>query len=110
MRVLHPLWQHRRMTSLAELHDMAGKVAVVTGGSRGIGRAIVQALAEAGGDVVVASRQLAACEAAADEVRASTGRRAVAVAAHVGRWGDCDRLVAETLSGLGRLDVLVNNA
>ncbi|HEX4659629.1 MAG TPA: SDR family oxidoreductase [Streptosporangiaceae bacterium] len=98
------------MTSFAELHDLTGKVAVVTGGSRGIGRAIVQTLAEAGADVVIASRKLGACEAAAAEVRASTGRRAVAIACHVGRWEDCDRLIAESLGQLGRLDVLVNNA
>jgi NAD(P)-dependent dehydrogenase (short-subunit alcohol dehydrogenase family) len=98
------------MTSLVELHDLTGKVAVVTGGSRGIGRAIVQALAEAGADVVIASRKLDACEAAAAEVRASTGRKAEAVASHVGRWDDCDHLVAETIGRLGRLDVLVNNA
>jgi NAD(P)-dependent dehydrogenase (short-subunit alcohol dehydrogenase family) len=98
------------MTSLAGLHDLTGKVAVVTGGSRGIGRAIVQALAGAGADVVIASRKLDACEAAAAEVRASTGRTAEAVACHVGHWDDCDRLVAETLDRLGRLDVLVNNA
>ena len=96
--------------SIAELHDLTGKVAVVTGGSRGIGRAIVQVLAEAGADVVIASRKLDACEAAAEEVRASTGRRAVAVACHVGRWEDCDHLVAESLAQLGRLDVFVNNA
>jgi NAD(P)-dependent dehydrogenase (short-subunit alcohol dehydrogenase family) len=89
---------------------MTGKVAVVTGGSRGIGRAIVQVLAEAGADVVIASRKLDACEAAAAEVRAATGRRAEAVACHVGRWDDCDRLIAEALDRLGRLDVLVNNA
>jgi NAD(P)-dependent dehydrogenase (short-subunit alcohol dehydrogenase family) len=98
------------MSRLAELHDLTGKVAVVTGGSRGIGRAIVQILAEAGADVVVASRKLDACEAAAEEVRASTGRKAVAIACHVGRWADCDGLIAETLGRLGRLDVLVNNA
>jgi len=98
------------MTTLAALHDLTGKVAVVTGGSRGIGRAITQALAGAGADVVLASRKLDACEAAAAEVRASTGRRAEAVACHVGHWDDCDRLVDETLSRLGRLDVLVNNA
>jgi NAD(P)-dependent dehydrogenase (short-subunit alcohol dehydrogenase family) len=98
------------MTSLVELHDLTGKVAVVTGGSRGIGRAIVQALAEAGADVVIASRKLDACEAAAAEVRASTGRKAEAVACHVGRWDDCNHLVAETIGRLGRLDVLVNNA
>ncbi|HEY8527592.1 MAG TPA: SDR family oxidoreductase [Acidimicrobiales bacterium] len=98
------------MTSIAELHDMTGKVAVVTGGSRGIGRAIVQALAEAGADVVIASRKLDACEAAAAEVRETTGRRAEAIACHVGRWGDCDRLIAETLDRMGRLDAFVNNA
>lgn len=98
------------MTTLADLHDLTGKVAVVTGGSRGIGRAIVGALAEAGADVVIASRKLDACEAAAAEVRDATGRRAEAVACHVGHWDDCDRLVAETLSRLGRLDVLVSNA
>jgi NAD(P)-dependent dehydrogenase (short-subunit alcohol dehydrogenase family) len=98
------------MSTFADLHDLTGKVAVVTGGSRGIGRAIVQVLAEAGADVVVSSRKLDACEATAAEVRASTGRRAVAIACHVGRWDDCERLVAETLSQLGRLDVFVNNA
>jgi NAD(P)-dependent dehydrogenase (short-subunit alcohol dehydrogenase family) len=103
-------WHDRLVTSFAALHDMTGKVAVVTGGSRGIGRAIVQTLAEAGADVVIASRKLDACEAAAEQVRASTGRRAVAIACHVGRWGDCERLIAETLERAGRLDVLVNNA
>ena len=96
--------------SFAALHDLSGQVAVVTGGSRGIGRAIVQALAEAGADVVIASRKLDACEAVAAEVGAATGRRAEAVACHVGHWDDCDRLVAETLDRLGRLDVFVNNA
>jgi hypothetical protein len=98
------------MTTFAELHDLTGKVAVVTGGSRGIGRAIVQTLAEAGADVVIASRKIEACESAAEEVRASTGRRAVAVACHVGHWADCERLIAETLQHMGRIDVLVNNA
>ena len=81
-------WDDRLVTSFAELHDLTGQVAVVTGGSRGIGRAIVQTLAEAGADVVIASRKLAACEAAAAEVRASTGRTAVPLACHVGQWGD----------------------
>jgi NAD(P)-dependent dehydrogenase (short-subunit alcohol dehydrogenase family) len=90
--------------------SLEGKVAVVTGGSRGIGRAIVRAFAEAGADVVVASRKIDACEAVADDVRSSTGRRAWGVACHVGRWGDCDRLIATTLEQSGRLDILVNNA
>jgi NAD(P)-dependent dehydrogenase (short-subunit alcohol dehydrogenase family) len=95
---------------LAALHDLTGKVAVVTGGSRGIGRAIVQLLAEAGADVVIASRREEACRAAADEVAAATGRRALPVGCHVGRWDDCDRLIATTLGELGRIDALVNNA
>jgi NAD(P)-dependent dehydrogenase (short-subunit alcohol dehydrogenase family) len=94
----------------AEMHDLTGKVAVVTGGSRGIGRAIVQTLAEAGAGVVIASRKLEACEAAAGEVRDSTGREAVAVACHVGRWDDCEALIDATLDRFGRIDVLVNNA
>jgi NAD(P)-dependent dehydrogenase (short-subunit alcohol dehydrogenase family) len=96
--------------SFAALHDLTGKVAVVTGGSRGIGRAIVQALAEAGADVVIASRKIDACEAAAAEIRATTGRTAMPAACHVGRWGDCDRLIADVLAEFGRIDVLVNNA
>jgi hypothetical protein len=98
------------MTRFSELHDLTGKVAVVTGGSRGIGRAIVQMFAEAGADVVIASRKLDACEVAADEVQASTGRRALPVACHVGRWPDCEALIDETLAQLGRPDVPVNNA
>jgi NAD(P)-dependent dehydrogenase (short-subunit alcohol dehydrogenase family) len=94
--------------TLAELHDLTGRVAIVTGGSRGIGRAIAQRLAEAG--VVIASRKLDACEAAAAEIKTSTGRRTFAIACHVGRWDDCDNLIAATLHEFGRLDVLVNNA
>jgi NAD(P)-dependent dehydrogenase (short-subunit alcohol dehydrogenase family) len=98
------------VTSFTDLHDLTGKVAVVTGGSRGIGRAIADALAQAGADVVIASRKLDACEAAAAEVRAATGSKAAAIACHVGNWADCDSLVAQTVARFGRLDVLVNNA
>jgi len=87
-----------------------GKVAVVTGGSRGIGHAIVHAFARAGADVVIASRKLDNCEAVAKEVRATTGRRAAPVATNVGRWDDCDRLAHQVLDEFGRCDVLVNNA
>jgi NAD(P)-dependent dehydrogenase (short-subunit alcohol dehydrogenase family) len=97
-------------TALADLHDLAGKVAIVTGGSRGIGRAIAQRLAEAGADVVIASRKLDACEAAAAEIRASTGVAAAGIACHVGRWAECDDLIAATLERFGRLDILVSNA
>jgi NAD(P)-dependent dehydrogenase (short-subunit alcohol dehydrogenase family) len=98
------------MTGVLDRMDLTGKVAVVTGGSRGLGRSIVQALAEAGADVVIASRKFDACEAAANEVAAVTGRQTLPVATHVGRWDDCDRLIETTLDRFGRLDVLVNNA
>ena len=98
------------MTSISELHDLTGRVALVTGGSRGIGRAIVGALAEAGADVVVASRKLDVCQTVAAEITAATGRRAEAIAFHAGHWDECDELLATTLERFGRLDVLVNNA
>jgi len=92
------------------LFDLTGKVAVVTGGSRGLGLAMCRAFAAAGADVVVASRKGEACEAAAAEIAATTGQRAVGVACHVGRWDDCDRLVDRVYDDFGRIDVLVNNA
>lgn len=98
------------MQSLRSLHDLSGKTAVVTGGSRGIGRAIVQILAEAGADVVIASRKFDSCELAAKEIESSTGRKALPVACHVGQWDDCNTLVDTTLEHFGRLDILVNNA
>ncbi|WP_262058853.1 SDR family NAD(P)-dependent oxidoreductase [Streptomyces sp. STR69] len=93
----------------ADLFDLSGKVALVTGGSRGLGLAMVRAFATAGADVVIASRKLDACEAVADEVRA-LGRRALPVAAHVGHWDDLARLADAAYEEFGRVDVLVNNA
>jgi hypothetical protein len=90
--------------------DLTDKVAVVTGGSRGLGRAIAQAFAEAGADVVIASRKLDSCESAAEQIAQSTGRRAIPVTCHVGRWDDCGALIDATLDEFGRIDVLVNNA
>ena len=98
------------MTTPAELFDLSGKVAVVTGGSRGIGRAVAEGLAAAGAEVVIASRKLASCQTAAAQITAATGRRALAVGCHVGRWVDCDRLVETVYREFGRCDVLVNNA
>jgi NAD(P)-dependent dehydrogenase (short-subunit alcohol dehydrogenase family) len=71
---------------------------------------MVLAFARHGADVVIASRKLEACEALADEVRAETGRRALAVACHVGHWSQCDALAETAFSEFGRIDVLVNNA
>lgn len=89
--------------------DLTGKVALITGGSRGLGRAMALGFAEAGADLAIASRQLAACDATADEVR-RFGRRASAHGCHVGRWADIDRLVAEVYEQFGHVDILVNNA
>ena len=91
-------------------NDLHGKVAVVTGGSRGIGRAIAGGLAAAGADVVVASRKLEACGRAAAEINGSTGVQTLPVGFHAGRWDDCDRLVDTVYDTFGRCDVLVNNA
>jgi len=89
--------------------DLSNKVAVVTGGSRGLGREMVLAFAEAGADVVIASRKLEACEAVAREVE-KLGRKALPVAAHVGTWADNDKLAEAAYAKFGRVDILVNNA
>jgi NAD(P)-dependent dehydrogenase (short-subunit alcohol dehydrogenase family) len=89
--------------------DLGGRVALVTGGSRGLGRAIARGLAEAGADVAVASRKQEACDEVAAEIR-TLGRRVFGHACHVGRWDEVDRLVDAVYGELGRVDVLVNNA
>jgi len=86
------------------------KVAVVTGGSRGLGREISLAYARAGAAVVVASRKEQACAAVAEEIAADTGREALGVRCHVGEWAECDRLADLVRDRFGRVDVLVNNA
>ncbi|MCW2884378.1 MAG: short-chain dehydrogenase/reductase [Streptosporangiaceae bacterium] len=94
---------------MTDLFDLTGKVALVTGGSRGLGLEMVRAFAAAGADVVITSRKLDACEAAAQEVR-KLGRRALPVAAHVAHWPDLDRLADVAYAEFGRVDILVNNA
>ncbi|MEZ5709204.1 MAG: SDR family oxidoreductase [Blastomonas sp.] len=91
------------------LFDFTGKVALVTGGSRGLGYQMVKAFAERGADVIIASRKLDNCEAVAGECRA-LGRNALPVAAHVGKWDQCDALVEAAYNAFGRVDILVNNA
>jgi NAD(P)-dependent dehydrogenase (short-subunit alcohol dehydrogenase family) len=86
------------------------KVALVTGGSRGLGREMVLAFAEAGASVVIASRKIDACEALAAEVSSRFGRDALAVAANVSSWDDCDALVGAAYERFDHVDVLVNNA
>jgi NAD(P)-dependent dehydrogenase (short-subunit alcohol dehydrogenase family) len=92
-----------------DLFDLSGKVAIVTGGSRGLGREMVMAFAEHGADVVIASRKLENCESVAEEVRA-LGRRALAVAYHAASWDGAGTLADAAHAEFGRVDVLVNNA
>jgi NAD(P)-dependent dehydrogenase (short-subunit alcohol dehydrogenase family) len=98
------------LRSRSALFDLTDKVALVTGASRGLGRAIVEGFARAGADVVVTSRRAEACETVAHAIRASTGRDALAVGCHVGRWVDIDELIETVYGRFGRIDVLVNNA
>jgi len=90
--------------------EFEGKVVVVTGGSRGMGKAMVEAFAARGASVVVASRKLEACEQLAAAVRDKHGVAALPVACNVSSWSDCDALVDAAYGEFGRVDVLVNNA
>jgi NAD(P)-dependent dehydrogenase (short-subunit alcohol dehydrogenase family) len=90
---------------------LEGKVAIVTGGSRGIGEAIARTFAAHGARVVVASRKVEGVQAVAASIAKEHGEgRALAVAAHTGKEDDCVRLVRETVERFGKVDVLVNNA
>ncbi|GAA0317438.1 glucose 1-dehydrogenase [Kineococcus aurantiacus] len=90
--------------------SLEGKVALVTGGYRGLGRAFAQALAEAGADVVVAARDEARSVEAAAEIAASTGRKTLGLRLDVTSRPEVEAAVARVTGELGRLDVLVNNA
>ncbi|MGE3619824.1 MAG: SDR family NAD(P)-dependent oxidoreductase [Acidimicrobiia bacterium] len=90
--------------------DLQGKVALVTGGTRGLGRAIAEGLAHSGADVIVSSRKADACAQVAAEIAEATGRRTLGVACHVGNWADLDALVETAYAEFGHVDVLVNNA
>ena len=90
--------------------DLTGRVALVTGGSRGLGFEMASIFASHGAEVVLASRKAEACEAAAAQIRQRTGRTAVGIGCHVGKWADIDQLIGTVYEQFGRVDVLVNNA
>jgi NAD(P)-dependent dehydrogenase (short-subunit alcohol dehydrogenase family) len=98
------------VTDVSRLFDLAGKTALVTGGSKGLGRQMALGFARAGADVLIASRKVEACEQVAEEIRSSTGRRAEAFGVHLGRWDEIPGLVDFAYEKFGKLDVLVNNA
>src|SRR5947207_12987482 len=93
-----------------DLFDLSGRVALVTGGSRGLGREMALAFARFGADVMIASRKQDACDVTADEIRRATGRRALGRACHVGRWNELEGHVVADNKHLGQLDAQVNNA
>lgn len=92
------------------MFDLDGRVAIITGGSRGIGREVARAFAEAGAHVVIASRKLENCERLAAEIEADTGRAALGIAYHAGDWAASERLLDAVQARFGRLDILMNNA
>ena len=89
--------------------DMNSKVVLITGSSRGLGRAMALGFAAAGADIVVTSRNVDACREVVREIEA-LGRQAIAIGCHVGRWEDCDRLADAAYQRFGKVDVLINNA
>ncbi len=93
-----------------ERFRLDGRRALVTGGGRGLGRVIAQALAEAGAEVAVTSRSLGTSQAAASGIEGTTGRRALAFAADVSVPAEIEGLVKEVTKALGPIDILVNNA
>lgn len=93
------------------LFDLTGKVAVITGSSRGIGRAIAERLAEQGAKVVISSRKLEPCTEVADAINAAHGKgSAIAIPANISSKGDLKNLVDETTRAFGKIDILVCNA
>ncbi|MCV7151255.1 SDR family NAD(P)-dependent oxidoreductase [Mycolicibacterium pyrenivorans] len=92
------------------MFDLSGRTALITGGSRGLGRSMAFGLARAGADVVIASRDQSSCDATAKEVSQATGRHALPIACHVGDWTAVDNLVERTYAEFGQLDILINNA
>ncbi len=104
--------RHMSMRTRDELqarYDLTGRVAIITGGSRGIGRAVAETYAAAGAAVVVASRKADACVQVAKEIEAAGGR-AIAVPTHAGHLEELEALVGTTVDQLGGVDIVVNNA
>ena len=98
------------MSSTRDLFDLSGRTAIVTGGSRGLGKQIALAFAEHGANVVVASRKLDNCEAVAREARERFGVRALPVETHVGYWEQVEALAERAYAEFGSIEILVNNA
>jgi len=94
----------------SKMFDLTGRVALITGGSRGLGREMAFAFAAHGADVMIVSRKQDSCDRAAAEIHEATGRRAVGRACHVGKWRELDALADAAYAEFGKVDILVNNA
>ncbi len=94
---------------MTDLFSLEGKTAIITGGSRGLGREMALAFAERGANIVVASRKVENCETVANEVRA-LGQRALAIGYHAASWSDAEMLARAAIAEFGHIDILVNNA
>ena len=94
---------------MQDIFSLEGKVALVTGGSRGMGREMVLAFAKAGADVAIVSRKIEGCEEVAREVEA-LGRKALPYSCHVGKWDQIDEMIEAVYKHFGHVDILVNNA
>ena len=93
-----------------EVVDLSGKVAIVTGSTKGLGRTMAEGLAQAGARVVVSSRKPELCYAVAEEIANATGQETLGLACHVGDWDAIPVFVEKVVQHFGRIDVLVNNA
>jgi NAD(P)-dependent dehydrogenase (short-subunit alcohol dehydrogenase family) len=95
---------------MLDVFDLSGRVALVTGATRGLGRAAAEGLARAGASVAVNGRKPEACERVAEEIATATGRETLAAPCHVASWDELPGLVERVVARFGRIDVLVNNA
>jgi NAD(P)-dependent dehydrogenase (short-subunit alcohol dehydrogenase family) len=93
-----------------QLFDLSGRTALVTGGSRGLGKAMVTAFAACGADVIIASRKIDNCRALAEEITGKFSVRAIPIAANVSDWEQCTTLAENAYRHAPRIDILVNNA
>src|SRR5271166_5230764 len=93
-----------------DIFNLSGKVALVTGGSKGLGKAMARGLAEVGADIVISSRHEEELRPALDEILKGTGRRGKYIVADMGKREDVQRLAKTALAEMGRVDILINNA
>ena len=98
------------MNAATKLFDLSGRVALVTGGNKGLGKAMARGLAQAGADIFLASRNEAELRATLDEILAETGRKGAYCVADMAKRDDVTRLARTALEKLGRVDILINNA